>query len=93
MDTFEDDIERRLLGGMTLSNNSTQPSYLRSTSDNASAALTESMVEKDLLGARSFSSEDFRYSHTFKKVMEKKKRSKERSSEAPADEESKDHML
>ena len=75
MDTFEDDIERRLLGGMTISDNSSQPSYITSTSENASAALTESMVEKDLLGAQSFSSDDFRYSHTFKKVMEKKKRS------------------
>ena len=37
MDTFEDDLERRLLGGQ---DTSASNSYLSSTEDNASAALT-----------------------------------------------------
>ena len=46
------------------------PAYLIRASDEADTALTRLMVEADFVGGALPTNDDFRYCHTFKKVLE-----------------------
>ena len=52
------------------------PAYLIRASDEADTALTRLMVEADFVGGALPTNDDFRYCHTFKKVLEESRQKK-----------------